>query len=322
MKTKSLVILLVLVSVISVALFTPFILAFSSPGFIQAPTAGYLAVIRISGVIAYEESPLTLFGGSTITPQQVMEMVEEVENDPSAKAVLVVVNSPGGSAAASEEIYNVIKRLAGKKPVFSYIAEFGASGGYYIALPSSKIIASPSSLTGSVGAVAIWINIANLTENLGIKAYVFKSGGMKDIGNIFRKPTTQELEVMQSLIDSIADTFIQRVREERGDKIKDWSRILSARPFTGKQALELGLVDYVGDFEDAKRIALETAGLPPETPTRVIKPRQPGLLDLLLGGSLNMLPSRYRSMQLSYEILTMWPLPSVEGYITLYDSYS
>ncbi len=314
---KTIVILIVLVVAVSAAFFVPLILAFGSPEFGQSPTTGYLAVIRISGTISYEESPLTLFGGTTVTPQQVSEVVERVEKDPNAKAVLIVINSPGGSAAASEEIYTIVKRLADKKPVVSYIGEFGTSGGYYIALPSDRIIASPTALTGSVGAVAVLINIANLTENLGIKAYVFKSGDMKDIGNSFRRPTDEELKVMQSLIDSVAETFIQRVREERGDKITEWGRILSARPFTGKQALELGLVDDVGSFEDAKRTALSIAELPPEAPVRNIEPRKPGLLDILFGGLSNLLPRRYEGMHLSYEILTMWPLPSVDNYITL-----
>ena len=318
MKTRTVILIVVVAVIVAIGLLTPVILAVSSPSLIQAQTSGgYLAVIKLSGVIAYEESPLTTFGGRTLTPDQVREMVKQVEGDSLAKAVLLAVNSPGGSAAASEEIYLTIKRLAEEKVVVAYIEEYGASGGYYITLPADEIVASPVAITGSVGAVAIWINIANLTKNLGIETYVFKSGGMKDIGNVFRTPSGEELEIMQSMIEAVARQFVGRVREERGESIRDWDTVLTARPFTGEQAVQLGLIDRVGSFEDAKRIALEKAGLPETAPVRVIKPREPGLLELLFGGFSSLLPSRHENMQLSYEILAMWPLPSMESYVKL-----
>ncbi len=272
-----------------------------------ASTSGieYVALIELSGTISYSESPLSIFSGETLTPHQVEDLVGRVEADPFAKAVVLVINSPGGSAAASEEIYQMIKKLSAEKVVVAYIAEYGASGGYYIALPSKKIIASPHALTGSVGAVSMVINYAELMRKLGIKAEVFKSGSLKDIGSPWREMTDEERKIMQMMVNRIAETFKERVRESRGDKIKDWNAILTARPYLGAQALEVGLVDDVGSLDKAVAEARQLANLPETAPTKWIKPRKPGLLELLFGET-----SKAEPMKLSYEVLMMWPLPA------------
>ena len=281
--------------------------SFIAISLMAAPKGGveYVALIELSGTISYTESPLSLFSGETLTPSQVEELVKEVELDPFAKAVVLVINSPGGSAAASEEIYQMIKKLAAEKIVVAYIAEYGASGGYYIALPSKMIVASPHALTGSVGAVSVIINYAELMEKLGIKAEVFKSGSLKDIGSPWREMTSEERRIMQSIVNAIAKTFEERVRESRGDKIKSWDEVLTARPYLGAQALKIGLVDDVGSLDEAISVARRLAGLPKTAPTKWIKPRKPGLLELLLGGT-----GETESMKLSYEVLMMWPLPT------------
>lgn len=265
--------------------------------------ASYVAVIELSGVIAYEESPIALTG-TPLTPEKVEKMVNEVRGDPSAKAVVLLIDSPGGSAVASEEIYQALKRLAEEKPTVSYIAEYGASGGYYIALAGDEIMASPSSLTGSIGAVSIMVNIAELADRLGLEAETFKSGRLKDIGSIWRKMTPEEKELMQKLVDDVAGVFEERVRSVRGDKIRNWDDVLTARPYLGVEALEIGLVDRVGGLEDAVARARELSGLPPTAPYRRIKPRAPSLLELLLGGGGG------GRMKLSYEVLLMWPPPA------------
>ncbi len=271
---------------------------------------GYVAVMELSGVISYEESPIALTG-APLTPEKVEKMVEEVRGDPSAKAVVLLIDSPGGSAAASEEIYQTLKRLAGEKPTISYIAEYGASGGYHIALAGEEIIASPSSLTGSIGAVSVSVNIAELAERLGLEAETFKSGRLKDVGSIWRRMTPEEKELMQRLVDDVAGIFEERVREERGDKIKDWDDVLTARPYLGIEAAEIGLVDRVGGLEDAIARARELAGLPSTAPYRRIKPRAPSLLELLFGGA----GGGGGRMKLSYEVLLMWPPPApIEPY--------
>lgn len=269
--------------------------------------AEYVALVQLSGTISYSESPLALLSGETLTPSKVEDLVEIIKSDPFAKAVVLVINSPGGSAAASEEIYQMIRRLADDRVVVAYISEYGASGGYYIALPADEIMASPHALTGSVGAVSLVINWAELMDKLGVKAETFKSGELKDIGSPWRPMTDKERQIMQNLINTIAKIFADRVREAREDRIKNWDEVLSARPYLGVQAVEIGLVDKVGNLDDAINDARRLAEMPETAPTRWIKPRAPSLLELLLGG----IGETKKPMSLSYEVLIMWPLPSI-----------
>ncbi len=269
----------------------------------------YVAVVELSGVIAYEESPISLFG-TPLTPEKVRMTLDLVSSDPMAKAVVVLVNSPGGSAVASEEIYWMLKRLAEERVVVTYISEYGASGGYYISLAGDEIVASPSSLTGSVGAIAMVITIEELAERLGVKAEVFKSGRLKDVGNTWRSMTEEDRRVLQGIIDRVAEVFQERVREAREGKVRDWEEVFTAKPYTGTEAYEAGLVDAVGSLEDAVARARELAGLPDTAPTRFIKPPSPGLLELLFGG----LGGGSRgNLKISYEVLLMWPPPSLGG---------
>ncbi len=267
-----------------------------------------VALLDLSGVISYEES-ISLLGGGGLTPEAVKGMVDQIRGDPSYRAVVLVINSPGGSAAASEEIYGILRELSRDVPVVAYIAEYGASGGYYIALAADEIVASPAALTGSVGAVSILINYAGLAEKLGVRGETFKSGELKDVGNPWREMTEEERALMQSLIDSSAELFRQRVWEVRGDKIRDWEEVITARPYTGTQALEVGLVDRLGTLDDAIDLARQMAGLPEDAPAEWVRPPTPGLLDLLLGGT----GSRAGEVELSYELLWMWPLPTPLG---------
>ncbi len=264
-----------------------------------------VALLELSGVISYGDS-VSLLGGGGLTPEAVRGLVDRVRGDPSYRAVVLVINSPGGSAAASEEIYQSLSELSRDLPVVAYIAEYGASGGYYVALAADEIVASPSALTGSVGAVSILINYAGLAEKLGVRGETFKSGELKDVGNPWREMTEEEKALMQSLIDSSAEVFRQRVREVRGDEIRDWEEVTTARPYTGTQALEAGLVDRLGTLDDAIDLARQMAVLPEDAPAEWVRPPTPGLLDLLLGGT----GSRAGGPRLSYELLWMWPLPS------------
>ncbi|MCS7133332.1 MAG: signal peptide peptidase SppA [Candidatus Caldarchaeum sp.] len=271
---------------------------------VERVSVDYVALISLEGVIAYADSPMAFLTGDVLTPRDVEALVSRVERDMAAKAVVVVINSPGGSAVASEEIYRHLKKLAEKKTLVSYVSEYGASGGYYIALPAKEIIAAPAALTGSVGAVSLLINWEELMTNLGVKAEVFKSGRFKDIGSEWRKMTDEEREVLNSIVKGTADLFVERVRTHRSGKVSDWDDVLTARPYLGVQAFRAGLVDAVGSLDDAVDRARQLAGLPSTTPTRWIRPRAPSLFDLFAGGSSG------DAMRLTYEVLLMWPLPS------------
>lgn len=306
MKTKWIAISTVIVCVI-VALV---LIVSSIPTIMTLPeaSADYIALIPLSGTISYTESPLAALSGEILTPSKVEEILSRVYHDPYAKAIVLVINSPGGSAAASEEIYQMVKKLSDRKVVVAYITEYGASGGYYISLPCDSIVASPHALTGSVGAVSVVFNLQGLMDKLGIEVETFKSGRLKDVGSSWRYMTDEEKELLQSLVNDIANLFKDRVMEHRGGKIKDWEDVLTAKPYLGSRAVEVGLVDYCGTLDDAVRIARELGNLSAIAPTRWIKPKAPSLLELILGSFETLKP-----MKLSYEVLMMWPLPSSLG---------
>jgi protease-4 len=267
-----------------------------------------LAIIELSGEISYEKSS-PFISGNVITPDEVRKILETVKEDESVKGILLVINSPGGSAAASEEIYYQIKSLSEKKTVATYITEYGASGGYMIALPSKEIIASPLSLTGSVGAVSILINYENLLEKIGVKVYTFKSGSFKDVGSPYRTLTESEQELFTEMVNETANNFIKKVVENRGNKV-NISEIETARPYLGEQALKVGLIDKIGSFEYAVFRAKQLSGLPEDTPTKVISPPKPSILDALLNQKIFNRSFTEIPTELSYEILLMWPLPA------------
>lgn len=297
MRLRRLLILLILVAglifaYISIQPFT----------YIAGPALGQrVAIIELRGIISYSTSPLTFYG-ETLTPDDVRGMIDRVRDDPSVKAVVLQINTPGGSAAATEEIYQLLKGLAMEKVVISYIAEYGASGGYYISLPARKIVANPSALTGSIGAVSVILNYAGLFDKLGLKAYTFKSNELKDVGSPYREMTEAEKEVLQSIVDSTYRQFKERVLENRGAIVNE-AEVFSGRPFSGVQAKAVGLVDEVGTLENALKIAREEAGLPADAPYFKVEKPKPGLLDLLFGG-------RTSGIKISYEVLLMWPLPA------------
>ncbi|MFN4046223.1 MAG: signal peptide peptidase SppA, partial [Acidilobaceae archaeon] len=266
-----------------------------------APGVSYVAVLELQGVIDYEKPLL----GGALTPKDVRGLVDVVRGDPAAKAVVLVVNSPGGTAAAFE-VYEIVKELARDRVLVAYITGYGTSGGYLVTLPAREIIAHPTAFVGSVGAVAVLVNLRGLYEKLGINVTTVKSGDLKDVGSPYKNLTENDLSVIQSLINDVAGVFASIVREHRGEKIRDWNEILRASIYSGRKAKELGLIDAVGTLEDAIKRARELAGLPEDAPARTIK-REVSLIDILLGRIET--PKIVSREPLSLEILVMWPLP-------------
>lgn len=242
---------------------------------------GYVAIVELSGTISYGDGGL--LGGTTITPSNFKYYVDRIVGDPAAKAVVLVVNSPGGSAAASEEIYQLMKRLADSRIVVVYTPETLASGGYYISLPAHKIMASPHALVGSIGSIMVLYRVDELLNKLGINVTVIKSGRFKDIGSATRMPTEEEVGILKSIVDKTAQIFIDRVKEHKNVSYD----VFTAKIYIGADAVRVGLVDSVGTLDDAVELAKKLAGMPPHAPgIRIEKPR--GLLELLLGRSTRM----------------------------------
>ncbi len=208
-----------------------------------------------------------------MTSENTVEQIKKYREDKSIKAIIVRINTPGGGVAASQEIYEEVKktRESGKVIVVS-MGSIAASGGYYISCGSSLIVANPGTLTGSIGVIAEFITMKDLADKIGLKENVFKSGELKDAGNPFRDINDKDKAYFQDVVDNSFGQFLDVVSKER--KI-DKEKLLpnaNGRVFTGLQAKELGLIDSLGTFEDAIRITSKMAGI--EGEPRIVREKK------------------------------------------------
>ena len=182
----------------------------------------------------------------------VVEELKKAKEDPLVKGVILRVNSPGGSVYASEKIANQIKALKeAKKPVYTVMEEMAASGGYYISAPTDRIYASNETWTGSIGVIIQSKSLQGLFEKYGIKEQNITTGKMKDAGSVGRDMNDEEKAYFQGLVDSAFDRFVQIVAEGRGLSEREVRKIADGRVYDGSQALDIGLVDKIGDLDQA-----------------------------------------------------------------------
>lgn len=228
-----------------------------------------VAIIELKGII--------------LNSEDIVRQIKRYKKSSGVKAIVLYVDSPGGGVSASEEIFQELKKARQKKPVVISMGSVAASGGYYVALGGSKIVANPGTITGSIGVIAQFPNMKKLLDKIGIDFEIIKSGRFKDSGNPYRGLTKEEKEYLQSVIDNVYEQFVDHVVEERKLKKEDVLKIADGRIFTGKQALSLGLVDTLGTLEDAIKIAGEMAGIKGEP--KIVKERKKrlGLFDVMLG---------------------------------------
>ncbi|MBI5640243.1 MAG: signal peptide peptidase SppA [Nitrospirae bacterium] len=232
----------------------------------KIPLKSRIALIRIEGPI--------LDSANTI------EELKEHVKDNSIKAVLLRIDSPGGAVAPSQEIYTEVKKAAAKKKVVVSMGSVAASGGYYIASAATRIVANPGTLTGSIGVILEKPNLEGLMSKIGVKAEVIKSGRHKDMGSAFRGMQQEEKDILQGVMDNVHEQFIRAVAEGRKMKIEDVRRIADGRIFSGEQALANGLVDELGNIEDATKVTAGLAGIKGE-PEVVSKKDGLSVFDLL-----------------------------------------
>jgi len=246
--------------------------------------------------------------GVILSPQPVVGQLKKFADDSSIKAIILHVNSPGGGVAASEEIYREVKRIREekKKRVVVSIETVGASGAYYIASASNKIYADNGSIVGSIGVIAEWVNYGDLLKWAKLKSIVFKTGEFKDTGNPARDLTPAEQAYMQSLIDNMFGQFVQAVADGRGMKFDDVKSIANGKVWTGKQALEMKLIDNVGDFEAVVKDTAKSVGISGE-PTLVHPEKdRKTLLDLMLGDVSQYLPNTEKMLEQHVGFYYLW----------------
>jgi len=196
---------------------------------------------------------------------RIIGQLRKIGRIPNVKAVVLRVNSPGGSIGAVQEIYEEVNKLRkqGKKVVVS-MGDVGASGAYYIACAADKIVANPGTVTGSIGVVMSVGNMEELFRKVGIKIEVIKRGKHKDIGSPSRHMTSEEKKLLQGLIDDAYDQFLQVVIEGRNMEKSKAEKIAQGQVFTGRQAKDLGLIDEIGNLQDAIGLAGRLGGIPGE----------------------------------------------------------
>jgi protease-4 len=207
-----------------------------------------VAVIELQGPI---------YGSRRIVRQ--FQMYGEI---PGVKAIVFRIDSPGGSVAASQEIYQAVRRVRESgKPVVISMGIVAASGGYYVACGADTIMANPGTTTGSIGVIAEFMNARELLDKVGLQFQIVKSGPYKDSGSPHRPLSRQEREVMQSWVDDAFNQFVHVIMEERELSREEVLSLADGRVYTGKQALELGLVDVLGDYQDAIELAARMGGI-------------------------------------------------------------
>jgi protease-4 len=210
--------------------------------------------------------------GLIVSSEQTLKHLTEFRHDPNVKSVVLRIDSPGGSVGASQEIYKEVMRTNEVKPVIASMGSMGASGGYYAALGAENIIANPGTMTGSIGVIVKFPNLEGLFEKIGYRSEVIKSGPLKDVGASNRPMSEEERKLMQDLIDNVYGQFVRDIAAAR-DMEEDIIRELAdGRVYTGEQALEVGLIDSLGNFTDAITIAADMGGLDVENP-RLIYPK-------------------------------------------------
>lgn len=236
------------------------------------------------------------------------KQIKRYSEDSSIKAILININSPGGGAAASQEMYAAVKRAGekSKKPIVAYIGTVGASGAYYAASGAKKIIAGPASIVGSVGVIASWINYGDLLKWAKLKDETMKAGKLKDAGNPSRDMTPEEREYMQGLIDNMHGQFIHDVAEGRGMKEEVLRPLCTGQVWTGKQALPLKLIDQLGDYQTAIDETAKLAGIKGEPVLVHPEKEKRTALDLLFGDVSDFIPDQAKMMRTHVGFYYLW----------------
>lgn len=211
------------------------------------PIGEKVGVVEVEGVI--------------VSSKKAIEQLVEFRKDSSVKAIVLRVDSPGGGVGPSQEIYQEVKRAATVKPVVVSMGSVAASGGYYISAPARRILANPGTLTGSIGVIMEFTNWQELLDKIGLGSEVVKSGRFKDIGSPVRPMTDEDREILQTLIDDVHQQFIASIAEGRKMEVDAVRALADGRVFTGRQALQSGLVDELGNLQDAITVAGKLAGI-------------------------------------------------------------
>lgn len=232
----------------------------------RVKTGAGVGIVRIEGPIAFASADGAVFPGPG-GAEAVIRRLDEMSRDKNIRAIVVRINSPGGSVSATQEIYR--KLMSVRKfdiPLIASMGDVAASGGYYVASACDVIVTNPGTITGSIGVIAVSPNLKDLFEKLGISMNVIKSGKYKDMLSAYRDMPEDERKLIQEIIDSAYRIFLRDVAIGRNLSQNDIEPYADGRVFTGDKAIEYKLADQIGGFEEALNLAREKAGLSPGAP--------------------------------------------------------
>lgn len=233
-----------------------------SNGALAAPAAAPLrrAVLPMQPRIAVVELFGPIHGGARITDY--VNLLEGLRGDKRVRSVVLEIDSPGGSAPASDYLYRTLSRLASQKPVIAFIRGAGASGAYMVSCAATKIVALPTAIVGSIGVISISPVMKDLLGRIGIDMTVTKSGPYKDMGAFYREATDEERKKQEELITQFYDNFVELVARSRNMSVDTVRTYATGEVYTGKQAKEHGLIDEIGDMETALDLAAQLGDVP------------------------------------------------------------
>jgi protease-4 len=235
--------------------------------------SGEIALVRIQGML--------------MDSQNIVRQLSDYRHNPGVRGILLRIDSPGGAVAPAQEIYSEIMKLrADHKTVYASMGTVAASGGYYIACAADYVLANPGTLTGSIAAVMAFSNIEELTNKIGVKPVIIKSGKYKDVGSPLRAMNPEERKLLQNVVDDVHQQFVQAVAKGRGLSVSEVKEIADGRIMTGQQALKLKLIDEIGGLEKTLELLAKKIGV--EGRPKVIEEKEKTpFFDWLLQSSLS-----------------------------------
>ncbi len=246
--------------------------------------------------------------GEIISPEKTIAALTAFRKNRKIKAIVLRVDSPGGAVGASQEIFAEVRRTNRKKPVVASLGSVAASGGFYAAIGASRVLASPGTITGSIGVIVKFANLQEVFRKIGYQPQVIKSGRLKDIGSMNRPMTREERRVLQGIIDNVHQQFVADVASARKLEKKKVTAIADGRILSGAQAKEAGLIDGFGNFTDAVALAARLAGLRKEYPKLAYpKERRLSLLNLMAGEATDLV--RNNPFSQGPVISYLWTVP-------------
>lgn len=208
-----------------------------------------------------EKIGVVSINGTISSSTKISSELVKFAKDDSIRAIILRINSPGGGVGATQEIYREVQKIVPQKPVVASLGSVAASGGYYVAAPATKIVSNPGTITGSIGVFIQFVRLEELLNKIGVDLEIVKSGEFKDMGSPDRKLTQRDREILNALIKDLQGQFVSAVASGRNLSVEKVREIADGRIFSGARAKDLGLVDFMGNFQDAVEITKKIVGI-------------------------------------------------------------